>query len=65
MHSAPPRSIFSQQPSSDCTTAPIAGGTRLTLRHVGIVAPEVANNARVGWQTSFGRLAEILGADRG
>jgi uncharacterized protein YndB with AHSA1/START domain len=44
---------------------PIAGGTRLTLRHVGIESPEVANNTCVGWKTSFERLAEILGANRG
>jgi uncharacterized protein YndB with AHSA1/START domain len=39
---------------------PIAGGTRLTVRHAGIVAPEQRNNMSAGWRTSCDRLAEIL-----
>lgn len=39
---------------------PIEGGTRLTLRHRDIVAPDGGNAINVGWRTSFERLAEIL-----
>lgn len=39
---------------------PIDGGTRLTLRHTGIVAPDGGDGINVGWRTSFERLAEIL-----
>jgi uncharacterized protein YndB with AHSA1/START domain len=39
---------------------PIAGGTRVTVRHSGIVSPEQANNTSLGWLTSFDRLAEML-----
>jgi uncharacterized protein YndB with AHSA1/START domain len=38
----------------------IEGGTRLTLRHSGLVAPEVCTNTCTGWETSLERLAEIL-----
>ena len=44
---------------------PIAGGTRLTVRHAGIAAPEQRNNTSVGWQTSCDRLAEILPGAKG
>ena len=39
---------------------PIAGGTRLTVRHAGIAAPEQRNNVSAGWRTSCDRLSEIL-----
>lgn len=39
---------------------PIDGGTRITLRHTGIVAPDGGDGINVGWRTSFERLAEIL-----
>ena len=38
----------------------LEGGTRLTLRHSGLVAPEVCTNTSIGWETSLERLAEIL-----
>jgi hypothetical protein len=41
---------------------PIAGVTRVTVRHSGIVSPEQANNTSLGWRTSFDRLAEMLSA---
>jgi uncharacterized protein YndB with AHSA1/START domain len=43
---------------------PLDGGTRITLRHSGFVAPEVCTNTRIGWETSFERLAEILAGER-
>jgi uncharacterized protein YndB with AHSA1/START domain len=43
---------------------PIAGGTRLTVRHAGIVVPEQQNNMSAGWRTSCDRLAEILPTQR-
>lgn len=39
------------------------GGTRVTLRHAGLVAPEVCKNTCIGWETSFERLGEILAAE--
>ena len=39
---------------------PIAGGTRLTVRHAGIVVPEQRSNMSAGWRTSCDRLSEIL-----
>jgi uncharacterized protein YndB with AHSA1/START domain len=39
---------------------PIDGGTRLTLRHTDIVAPDGGNGINLGWRTSFERLAEML-----
>jgi len=39
---------------------PIAGGTRLTVRHAGIVAPDQRQNMSAGWCSSFDRLSEIL-----
>lgn len=41
---------------------PIAGGTRLTLRHSGLIPPEANAGVGPGWETSLDRLAEILGA---
>jgi len=44
---------------------PIAGGTRLTVRHTGIVAPEQRSGVSAGWRSSFDRLSEILPTRRG
>jgi len=44
---------------------PIPGGTRLTIKHSGIVSPEQADSTTVGWRTSLGRLAEILSSQGG
>lgn len=41
---------------------PIAGGTRLTLKHAGLPAGDPARNVGIGWETSFGALARLLGA---
>ncbi len=38
----------------------IEGGTRLTVRHSGIAAPDQRANVGAGWRTSFDKLAEIL-----
>jgi uncharacterized protein YndB with AHSA1/START domain len=43
----------------------IDGGTRLTVRHAGIVAPEQRQNMSAGWRTSCDRLCEILPTRRG
>jgi uncharacterized protein YndB with AHSA1/START domain len=42
----------------------IDGGTRITLRHSGFTSREACANFGVGWETSFERLAEILGTER-
>lgn len=42
----------------------IDGGTRITLRHSGFTSREASANFGVGWETSFERLAEILGTER-
>jgi uncharacterized protein YndB with AHSA1/START domain len=42
---------------------PIAGGTRLTVHHAGLAAPDQQTNVGAGWRSSFDRLAEILSAD--
>jgi uncharacterized protein YndB with AHSA1/START domain len=39
---------------------PITGGTRLTVRHAGIAAPDQRNNVSAGWRSSCDRLSEIL-----
>jgi uncharacterized protein YndB with AHSA1/START domain len=39
---------------------PIAGGTRLTVRHSDIAEPDRRSNVGAGWRSSFDRLAEIL-----
>jgi len=44
---------------------PIAGGTRLTVRHAGIAAPDQRNNMSAGWRTSCDRLSEILPTRKG
>jgi uncharacterized protein YndB with AHSA1/START domain len=43
---------------------PIAGGTRLTVRHAGLNAPDQRDNVGAGWRTSFDRLSDILSVDR-
>ena len=43
---------------------PIAGGTRLTVQHAGLGAPDQRKNVGAGWQTSLDRLAEILSVQR-
>jgi uncharacterized protein YndB with AHSA1/START domain len=43
----------------------IPGGTRLTVRHSGIPAPDQRNNVGAGWRSSFDRLAEILPTRKG
>src|SRR5437763_2912951 len=44
---------------------PIAGGTRLTVRHAGIAAPDQRSNVGAGWRSSFDRLSEILPTRKG
>jgi len=39
---------------------PLDKGTRITLRHSGFASREVCGNTCIGWETSFGRLAESL-----
>jgi uncharacterized protein YndB with AHSA1/START domain len=39
---------------------PIKGGTRLTVHHAGIAAPDQQGNVGAGWRSSFDRLSEIL-----
>jgi uncharacterized protein YndB with AHSA1/START domain len=41
---------------------PIAGGTRLTLRHAGFVPPDSCGNVCEGWQSSFEQLTRVLSA---
>jgi uncharacterized protein YndB with AHSA1/START domain len=43
---------------------PIAGGTRLTVHHAGIAAPDQRSNVGEGWRSSFDRLSDILSAHR-
>jgi uncharacterized protein YndB with AHSA1/START domain len=43
---------------------PISGGTRLTVHHAGLGAPDQRENVGAGWRSSFDRLAEILSVDR-
>jgi uncharacterized protein YndB with AHSA1/START domain len=43
---------------------PIDGGTRLTVRHAGIAAPDQRNNVGAGWRSSFDQLVEIM-SERG
>lgn len=42
------------------TLEPNDGGTRITLRQDGIASPEAVANTRVGWETSFAKLAELF-----
>ena len=39
---------------------PITGGTRLTVHHAGLGAPDQRDNVGAGWRSSFDRLSEIL-----
>jgi len=39
---------------------PVDGGTRVTLRHSGFSSPEACTQTAIGWETSFGRLTELL-----
>jgi uncharacterized protein YndB with AHSA1/START domain len=43
---------------------PISGGTRLTVHHAGLGAPDQRENVGAGWRSSFDRLSEILSVDR-
>ncbi|MDF2114832.1 SRPBCC family protein [Roseiarcaceae bacterium H3SJ34-1] len=45
------------------TLEQIEGGTRLTLRHSGIVAPAMFENTSVGWEVSLETLVELLSAE--
>lgn len=44
---------------------PITGGTRLTVHHAGIAAPDRRSNISGGWRSSLDRLSEILPVHRG
>jgi uncharacterized protein YndB with AHSA1/START domain len=41
----------------------IEGGTRITLRHRGFSLREICMNTAIGWETSFDRLAHVLGSE--
>jgi hypothetical protein len=41
----------------------VEGGTRITLHHTGFSIPEICMNTAIGWETSFGRLAQVLGSE--
>jgi uncharacterized protein YndB with AHSA1/START domain len=41
----------------------VEGGTRVTLHHTGFSITEVCMNTAIGWETSFDRLAQLLGAE--
>ena len=43
---------------------PITGGTRLTVHHAGLGAPDQRDNVGAGWRSSLDRLSEILSVDR-
>jgi uncharacterized protein YndB with AHSA1/START domain len=43
----------------------IEGGTRLTVHHSGIAAPDQRDNVGAGWRTSFDKLAEMLPTRKG
>jgi uncharacterized protein YndB with AHSA1/START domain len=42
---------------------PVQAGTRVTLRHSGFTSHEACESTRIGWETSFERLAESLAAE--
>jgi len=44
---------------------PIAGGTRLSVRHANIATPELRNSMSAGWRTSCDRLCEVLPTHKG
>jgi uncharacterized protein YndB with AHSA1/START domain len=41
----------------------VTGGTRITLHHTGFSLPEICMNTAIGWETSFDRLAQVLGSE--
>jgi len=41
----------------------VGNGTRITLHHTGFSMPEVCMNTAIGWETSFDRLAQLLGSE--
>jgi uncharacterized protein YndB with AHSA1/START domain len=41
---------------------PRDGGTHITLKHSGFTSAESAHNTRIGWETSFDKLTELLEA---
>jgi len=41
----------------------VEGGTRITLHHTGFSVPEICMNTAIGWETSFHRLAQVLGSE--
>jgi uncharacterized protein YndB with AHSA1/START domain len=43
---------------------PVDGGTRLTLRHAGLMARERCANTCIGWETSLERLAQFIAERR-
>lgn len=47
----------------DLTSHP--SGVHVALRHTGIMNPQVLENTRAGWVTSFERLQEIIVAEEG
>ena len=68
----PPRKLvqtwhFAGAPGTQSTVTyllePIDGGTRLTVHHAGIAAPDRLNSVGSGWRSSFERLAEILSTE--
>jgi uncharacterized protein YndB with AHSA1/START domain len=65
----PPRKLVQTWQMKDMPGAPstvtymlekIAGGTRLTVRHSGLVAPDQRTNVGAGWRSSFDQLAENM-----
>jgi len=65
----PPRKLVQTWQMKDAPGAPsivtylletIPGGTRLTVRHSGIAAPDQRNNVGAGWRSSFDQLAQIM-----
>ena len=65
----PPRKLVQTWHMKDAPGAPstvtymletIPGGTRLTVRHSGIAAPDQRNNVGAGWRSSFDQLAENM-----
>jgi uncharacterized protein YndB with AHSA1/START domain len=52
---APPQSI-----TATYHLEPVAGGTRITLRHGPFATPEATEGNAIGWETSLRRLEELL-----
>lgn len=42
---------------------PVENGVRMSLQHTGLPTPEVCEKTRVGWETSFKKLQELLQAE--